>query len=90
MNPEKTTPEFTTQKDKGSFWVNGKHNCLGRFTPNCWEIFRAINAPTEVVGPTGTLEVSMKPTDEKSWKNFVTQMKSFHNVDLSAEEYPAK
>jgi hypothetical protein len=82
------TPEYTVQKENGSFWVNGKHNCLGRFTPKAWEIYQNMNAPTEVIGTTKTLEVSMKPTDEKSWNNFVKQMKSFHKIDLSEEKYP--
>lgn len=84
----KKAPEYTITKENGSLWVNGKYNCLGRFTPKAWEIYQNMNVSTEVIGTTKTLDVSMKPTDERTWKNFVTLMKSHHNIDLSEEEYP--
>jgi hypothetical protein len=87
---EKKTPEYTITNENGSFWVNGPHNCLGRFTPTAWEIYMNMGAPVEVIGTTSTLEVSKKATDEKSWRNFVTQMKSYHNIDLSEIKYPGK
>jgi hypothetical protein len=84
----KKIPEFTTQNENGSFWVNGPHNCLGRFTPKAWEIYQNMNAPMEIIGTTKTLDVSMKPTDEKAWRNFVILMKSHHGIDLSDQKYP--
>jgi hypothetical protein len=84
----KKPPEFTVTQENGSVWVNGKHNCLGRFTPRAWEIFFNHNIPTEVMGTTKTLDVSMKPTDKRSWNSFVTLMKSHHAIDLSHIEYP--
>lgn len=69
--------------------MNGKYNCLGRFTPNGFEIYHNMNVLTEVVGTTKTLDIQTKPTDEKSWRNFVTLMKQHHAIDLSAEAYPA-
>lgn len=86
---EKIAPKFTIIEKDGSLWVNGEVNCLGRFTPKNWEIFQELRTPSDGIH-NPTLEVSMKPTDEKSWKNFVTQMKSFHNIDLSSQEYPGK
>lgn len=86
----KKAPEYTVHSENGTFWVNGKHNCLGRFTKNAWEIYNNMKQPTEVIGTTSTLEVSKKPTDEKSWHNFVRQMKAHHAIDLTEEEYPGK
>jgi hypothetical protein len=85
---EKKTPEYTTQKENGSVWVNGQHNCLGRFTPRGWEIYQNMAAPTEVIGTTKTLDVRARATKEKDWKDFVLLMKSHHGIDLSEEEYP--
>lgn len=84
----KKTPEHAIERNGGSLWVNGRHNCLGRFTPRAWEIFYNHDSPTEVVGTTKTLDVSMKPTDMRSWKSFVLLMKSHHGIDLSQEQYP--
>lgn len=80
--------EHTITKENGVLWVNGKHNCLARFTPRGWEIYQNMNEPIEVIGTTKTLDVQAKPTDEKSWKSFCTLLKSHHGIDLSEEGYP--
>lgn len=77
-----------TRENNGSVWVNGKHNCLARFTRKGWEIYQNMDAPIEVIGTTKTLDVQAKPTDERSWKSFCILLKSHHGIDLSGEEYP--
>lgn len=90
MTEAKENPEFTFQSDKetGKAWINGPHNCLGRFGPHGWEIYQDMKAPVEVVGTTSTLVIRARDTVEKDWKDFVLLMKEHHNIDISDKEYP--
>lgn len=89
-NKEQPNNEWTYQADQltGQAWINGPHNCLGRFTRNGWEIYQDMGRPVEVVGTTNTLMVRVKPTNEREWNDFKMLMKEHHNVDISEEEYP--
>lgn len=82
--------EHTKFREKGRFWVNGPINCIGRFTPQGYEISRALSDKPErnEKASGNTLSVKVHPTNSKDWDNFVTLMKQHHGVDLSKEEYP--
>lgn len=84
----KKPPEYTVTKENGSLWVNSPNNCLARFTPKGWEIYQNMAEPYEVIGTTKTLDVQAKPTDDRSWRSFVTLLKSHHGIDLSGQERP--
>jgi hypothetical protein len=82
--------EFTVERENenGRFWVNGKFNCLGRFTPNGYEVYREFFEDTDVIGTTHTLAVRVHNTKPLDWNNFRALMKEHHGIDLSGEEYP--
>lgn len=82
------TPEFTLEKSKTSIWVNGKVNCLGRFTPLGFEINRELREGEDPATTGHSLAVTMKNTTVKEWNNFVTLMMEHHGIDLSEETYP--
>jgi hypothetical protein len=82
--------DFTYYSENGVAWVNGKHNCLGRFSSMGWEIYPQMNAPTEVVGTTQTLAVRKHDTKPIDWGNFKKLMKEFHKIDISDKEYPGE
>lgn len=84
----KESPKYTVEKENGVVWVNGEHNCLGRFSPNGFEIYREMFVNTQVIGTTATLDVRIKNTDEKEWNNFKKLMMQHHHIDLSDVPYP--
>lgn len=89
MPRQKNTPEYTVEKENGSVWVNGKFNCLGRFTPLGFEIYRNMGVETEVIGTTNTVHVRVKNTDAREWSNFKELLRQTHNIDLGDMEYPS-
>lgn len=88
---KRQTATHTIHKQPGYFWVNGPVNCLARFTPNGYEIYRALSLdPEENAKASGnSLSVKVHPTDKKDWSNFVTLVKEHHGIDLSKESYPS-
>lgn len=86
----KQDEDYTIHQEGNKFWVNGKHNCLGRFSPMGWEIYRSMDAPVEVIGSTATLQVRMHPTKPMDWDNFKKLMKEHHNIDLGDMEFPSE
>lgn len=71
-------------------WINGRVNCLGRFSPLAYEIYRALEVEpvNEETAKTDTLSVKITTLNEKDWENFKTLMKENHDIDLSEEECP--
>ena len=90
MKTLKENEDYTIHQEGDRFWVNGKHNCLGRFTPNGWEIYRDMNAPTEVIGTTATLIVRKQANKPIDWENFKKMLKENHKIDLGDREYPSE
>lgn len=87
---KKLGEDYTVMDGNGSgtYHVNGKHNCLGRFTRHGWEIYRDMGAPVEVIGSTNTLIIRKHDTKPIDWDNFRTLMKEHHKIDLSEIPYP--
>lgn len=90
MGRRTPTTEFTTERDneRGMFWINGKFNCLGRFTPNGYEVYREFFEETDVIGSTHTLSIRVHNTKPIDWRNFQQLVLENHGIDLSGEEYP--
>jgi hypothetical protein len=83
-------PEYTITRDSESksVWINGPFNCLGRFTPLAYEIYRAMQPNDEAAASTQTLSVKITNMVPKDWNNFAELMKQHHGIDLSEENNP--
>lgn len=90
MKKEKPTLDYSIEQEADKVWVNGKYNCLGRFTKLGFEVYRNMGVTTDVIGTTNTLAVRVLNTDEKQWNNFKTLMKEHHGIDLDENDvaYP--
>jgi hypothetical protein len=90
----KIHPEFTIEKDKAtnSLWVNGPANCLGRFTPMGFEIFRELKEGESIpdVMSGNVLDVQMKNTTLVHWNNFRMLMEQHHGIKIDETEYPGE
>lgn len=75
-------PDHTIQHDAASrtVWVNGPVNCLGRFTPIGFEIYKKFEATGELENQ--TLDVKIKTLSLVDWDSFVTLMNIHHHIDL--------
>ena len=90
----KINVDYTTEKstELKSMWINGPVNCLGRFTPTGFEIFREMKEgeemPENMAG--NVLVVQMKNTNLVHWNNFRTLMKEHHNIDIPEGDFPGE
>lgn len=82
------TPDYsvTTDDTNKSVWVNGNINCLGRFTPLGYEVYRKFAAEPEITNQ--TLECKIGNLTPDVWLEFVNQMDRHHGIDLSDVNNP--
>jgi hypothetical protein len=84
-------PDYTIVRsgEARTVWINGLVNCLGRFSPLGYEIYRKLDK--ELSGEeasTATLSVKIANLVNKDWENFKTLMREHHGIDLSEVENP--
>lgn len=80
--------DYTVSSEHGVVHINSKHNCLGRYSKNGYEVYRDMGAPVEVIGSTNTLAIRVHATKPLDWDNFKKFMMEHHNINLDDMEYP--
>lgn len=79
----------TRSSDQKTVWVNGELNMLGRFTPNGYEIYKALSTETlQDIAGSGQIAVEIKNTDLHDWERFQELILNHHNINLSETENP--
>lgn len=78
--------EIINDTDISTVWINGPSNCLGRFAPLGYEVYRTFNPHDEIGNDTLRCRIgNMNPQD---WDEFVELMRDYHSVELEEIENP--